>query len=282
MKKHFAFQRENALKRRYDMQQDGEYIKIDVLKILNGMVRRIGLIIIAMLLCGVIAFSWSAFFISPLYESTVLLYVNNSSFSVGATNFSISSSEISAAKSLVDTYIVILKTRMTLNEVITAGELDYSYEELKDMIEAESVSGTEVFSITVTSKDPQEAEHIANTIGLILPDKIADVVEGSSVRIVDYAVVPANKASPSISKYTMVGLILGFLVSCAAIAVIEIRDDKIHSEEYLLTNYQNIPLLSVIPDLLEKKGKGYYSYYNYYSEPDRKKESAKGSKLGRK
>ena len=177
MKKHFAFQRENALKRRYDMQQDGEYIKIDVLKILNGMVRRIGLIIIAMLLCGVIAFSWSAFFISPLYESTVLLYVNNSSFSVGATNFSISSSEISAAKSLVDTYIVILKTRMTLNEVITAGELDYSYEELKEMIEAESVSGTEVFSITVTSKDPQEAEHIANTIGLILPDKIADVVE---------------------------------------------------------------------------------------------------------
>lgn len=261
------------------MQQDGEYIKIDVLKILNGMVRRIGLIIIAMLLCGVIAFSWSAFCVSPLYESTVLLYVNNSSFSVGATNFSISSSEITAAKSLVDTYIVILKTRMTLNEVISAGDLDYSYEELTEMIEAESVSGTEVFSITVTSKDPQEAEHIANTIGLVLPDKIADVVEGSSVRIVDYAVVPAEKSSPSISKYTMVGLILGFLISCAVIAVTEIRDDKIHSEEYLLTNYKNIPLLSVIPDLLDKKGKGYYSYY---SEPEDGNETRKGSKSGRK
>ena len=257
------------------MQQDGEYIKIDVLKILNGMVRRIGLIILAMLLCGAIAFSWSAFFISPLYESTVLLYVNNSSFSVGATNFSISSSEITAAKSLVDTYIVILKTRMTLNEVISVGELDYSYDSLKKMIEAESVSGTEVFSVTVTSTDPEEAEHIANTIGLVLPDKIADVVEGSSVRIVDYAVVPAKKSSPSISKYTMVGLILGCLISCAAIAVIEIKDDKIHTEEYLLTNYKNIPLLSVIPDLLDRKGSGYYSYYNYTSDPDDEKKSSK-------
>lgn len=261
------------------MQQDGEYIRIDVLKILNGMVRRIGLIIIAMLLCGAMAFSWAAFIISPLYESTVLMYVNNSSFSVGATNFSISSSEITAAKSLVDTYIVILKTRMTLNEVISTGDLDYAYEDLLEMIKAESVSGTEVFSVTVTSKDPQEAEHIANTIGLVLPDKIADVVEGSSVRIVDYAVVPAKKSSPSISRYTMVGLILGFVISCAAIAVAEIRDDKIHSEEYLLTNYKNIPLLSVIPDLLEKKGKGYYSYY---SESDEDSESGKGSKSGRK
>lgn len=261
------------------MQQDGEYIRIDVLKILNGMVRRIGLIIIAMLLCGAMAFSWAAFIISPLYESTVLMYVNNSSFSVGATNFSISSSEITAAKSLVDTYIVILKTRMTLNEVISTGDLNYAYEDLLEMIKAESVSGTEVFSVTVTSKDPQEAEHIANTIGLVLPDKIADVVEGSSVRIVDYAVVPAKKSSPSISRYTMVGLILGFVISCAAIAVAEIRDDKIHSEEYLLTNYKNIPLLSVIPDLLEKKGKGYYSYY---SESDEDSESGKGSKSGRK
>ena len=261
------------------MQQDGEYIRIDVLKILNGMVRRIGVIIVAMLLCGIMAFSWSAFLVSPLYKSTVLLYVNNSSFSVGATNFSISSSEITAAKSLVATYIVILKTRMTLNEVISVGELNYSYDELVEMIEAESVSGTEVFSITVTSKDPQEAEHIANTIGLVLPDKIADVVEGSSVRIVDYAVVPSEKASPSISKYTMVGLIIGLLISCVYVAVIEIRDDKIHSEEYLLTNYKNIPLLSVIPDLLDKKGKGYYSYY---SEPEDDKEAKKGSKTSGK
>lgn len=246
------------------MQQDNEYIKIDLLKIIDGVIRRIWIVILAMLLCGAIAFSWAAFLIEPLYQANVLMYVNNSSFSVGSTNFSISSSEISAAKSLVDTYLVILKTRLTLNEVISTGNLDYTYEELEKMIQAEPVNDTEVFSVTVTSTDPQEAEYIANTIGRVLPAKIADVVEGSSVRIVDFAVVPAEKTSPSIRKYTMVGLMLGLLISCLAIAVLEILDDQITSEEYLLSNFGNIPLLSVIPDMLDDKKRGNYGYYSGY------------------
>ena len=243
------------------MQKDSKYIKIDLIKIAEGMIRRLWVIILAMVICGGAMFSYSAFLITPLYEASTLLYVNNSSFSVGATSFSISSSEISAAKSLVDTYLVILETRLTLNEVIERGELDCTYEELREMISAGAVNETEVFSVTVTSDDPQEAEHIANTIAQVLPDKISDVVEGSSVSIVDYAVVPAEKVSPSISKYTMIGLLLGLLLSGGAIAVIEIMDDQIRSESYLLENYENIPLLTVIPDLYgEKNHKGYYYY----------------------
>lgn len=262
------------------MQQDNNYIKIDLLKILDGLIRRVWIIILAMILCGAIAFSWAAFFITPLYQSNVLMYVNNSSFSVGSTNFSISSSEITAAKSLVDTYLVILKTRLTLNEVISVGRLDYTYEQLAGMIDADAVNGTEVFSVTVTCPDPEEAEHIANTIGEVLPDKIADVVEGSSVRIVDFAVVPSQKTSPSISKYTMVGLLLGLMISCLGITIVEIVDDQIRSEEYLLTNYGDIPLLSVIPDMLDERGGGYYSYY-YETPPERPRRNsgAKGRKV---
>lgn len=51
------------------------------------------------------------------------------------------------------------------------------------MVQAEAVNSTEVFSIDVTSPDPQEAELIANAIADILPDRIADIVEGSSVKI---------------------------------------------------------------------------------------------------
>ena len=236
------------------MQQENEYIKIDLMKIVNGLIRRIWLIVISMILCGVIAFSYSVFFITPLYQAKVLMYVNNSSFTVGSTSFSMTSSEIVAAKSLVETYIVILKTRMTLNEVIATGGLDCSYGELSGMIDAASVAGTEIFSVTVTSDDPEEAEHIANTIGMVLPDKIADVVEGSSVRIVDYAVVPSGKVSPSLSRNAMVGALLGMLASGAFVVVLEMLDDKIHSEDYLMNNFEGIPVLSAIPDMLEEKG----------------------------
>lgn len=243
------------------MRNDNEYISIDLMKIVEGMIQRLWIIILAMIIGGVALFSYASFMVTPLYESSILLYVNNSSFSVGATSFSISSSEISAAKSLVDTYLVILKTRSTLNDVIAQGSLNYTYEELRDMISAQSVNDTEVFSITVTSPDPQEAEHIANTIARVLPNKIADIVEGSSVRIVDYAVVPFQKVSPSISKYTILGLLGGLLLSCAIIVLMEIMDDQIRSEDYLIETYGSIPLLTTVPDLLEeKKNSGYYYY----------------------
>jgi len=230
-----------------------------------------------------ILFSIAAFMIIPKYQASVLMYVNNNSISVGSTSFSISSSEITAAKSLVETYLVILKSRLTLNDVIDRGELALSYNQLHGMISAGSVNGTEVFSITVTSTDPQEAEHIANTIAQVLPDKIAGIVEGSSVSIVDYAVVPSNKVSPKVQTYTIAGLLGGLLISCAVIALIEVLDDQIRSESYLLENYAEIPLLTVIPDLTgDRDHKGYYYYRNsYYRHPkeddDKKTADKKGA-----
>ena len=238
---------------------DNEYIRIDLLKIAKGLMRRVWIIVLAMIVCGAAALSYAAFIVDPMYSASVSMYVNNSSSSVGSSGYSISSSEISAAKSLVDTYLVILKTRTTLNEVIERGSIRYPYESLSRMITAESINGTEVFNIVVTCGDPAEAVHIANTIADVLPGKIAEVVEGSSVRIVDRAAMMTEKVSPSLKTYTVIGLLLGLLISCGAVAVIEILDDKIRTEDYLLENYPDIPLLTVIPDLLDDQAdrKGY-------------------------
>lgn len=253
------------------MNNDNEYIKIDLTKVINGLLHRAWIIILCMILCGALLLSYAVYFVTPMYESSVLMYVNNSDFSVGVTSFSISSSDISAAKSLVETYLVILKTRMTMDDVIAQGQLDYSYEQLCKMISAESVNDTEIFSVTVKTADPYEAERIANTIAIVLPEKINAVVDGSSVRIVDYAVVPSEKVSPSIPKYTIVGMLMGLLVSCLIIAIIEINDNQIRSEDYLLETYPDIPLLSVVPDMLNERHHDNYYYYNQYETPEDKK-----------
>lgn len=259
------------------MNNDNEYIKIDLTKVLNGLLHRAWVIILCMILCGALLFSYASYFVTPMYESSVLMYVNNSDFSVGVTSFSISSSDISAAKSLVETYLVILKTRMTMDDVIAQGQLDYSYEQLCKMISAESVNDTEIFSVTVKTDDPYEAERIANTIAIVLPEKINAVVDGSSVRIVDYAVVPSEKVSPSIPKYTILGMMMGAMLSCLIIAIIEITDNQIRSEDYLLETYPEIPLLSVVPDMLNERHHDNYYYYSHYAEsaPQEKKQQGK-------
>lgn len=234
--------------------------EIDLLKLFQALWRRAWAIVLAAVICGGIFLGGTLVFIKPLYKSQALMYVNNSNISVGNTKISISQADLSAAQSLVDTYIVILKTRSTLNEVIAESGVSYTYEQLKEMITAASVNSTEIFSIEVTSTDPKEAEVLANTIARILPEKISSVVDGSSVRIVDYAVVPAHKDSPDLKKNTLIGVLLGGLFACGLIVLLELLDDQIRDSDYLLETY-DIPVLAVIPDLLTEQDDGYYRYY---------------------
>lgn len=129
------------------------------------------------------------------------------------------------------------------------------------MIDAKAVNGTEIFEVIVTSENPEETERIANTIVEVLPDKIAQIVDGSSVRTVDLAVVPERRHSPSYSKFTLIGAVAGLFLSGGVVVIRDLLDDQIHSEEELLQNY-GLPVLAAIPDMLAAQtGKGYGSYY---------------------
>lgn len=244
-------------------ERDNEEVEIDLLALARALWRRAWAVILAMLIGGAAMFSYASFLITPLYQAKALMYVNSSSLSVGNTKLSISQAELSAAQSLVDTYIVILNSRTTLNDVIKEAEVPYTYEQLSSMISAQAVNSTEVFEVVVTDANPQEAEKIANAIADVLPNKIAAIVEGSSARIVDYAVVPSQKSSPNITKLTAMGLLAGFVLSAAVIIVLELMDETIHDEDYLAQNF-DLPVLAAIPDMLNGgKDKGYYKYGSY-------------------
>ena len=250
-------------------QDSEEYLEIDLIQLMKTLWQHITAILLAMILCAGIGFSLAYWVIPAKYQASALLYVNNSSFSVG--NTSISLSDLSASQTLVDTYIAILNTRLTLNDVIEQAKVDYTFEELEKMIEAKSVNGTEIFEVTVTSKDPEEAERVANTIVKVLPDKIAQVMDGSSVRTVELAVAPEEPCSPSLRKYTLMGALIGLLLSCGIVIMRNLLNEQIMSEDDLLQSY-DLPVLAAIPDVLAaKSGKNYGSYYTKAAE--RKKET---------
>ena len=146
---------------------------IDLVQLARALWRRAWAIVLAMVIFGGAAFGYARFLITPLYQASAMMYVNNSSINVGSTQVDLS--DLSAAQSLVETYIVILKTRGTLEQVIEQENLSYDYETLSDMIEAGAVNSTEVFEIQVTSADPEEAERIANCIAELLPGELSSV-----------------------------------------------------------------------------------------------------------
>lgn len=250
-------------------------LEIDVKRVFKAVWNRFWLVAIAALLCAALALVTTIYLITPLYQSTATFYVNNGSLSLGGTSISLSSGDITAAKSLVDTYIVILKSRTCLTDVIDYAGIDISYEELYSMVSAHSLNETEIFQVIVTHTDPAEAETFANAIAYVLPKRISSIVEGTSANVVDYAIRPAVPSSPSRAKNTVLGFFIGAILSTLSLAIREIFDTTIRTEDDLEQIISH-PILASVPDMTSSSKGGYY--YGYGKS---KKKYAYAAKAGK-
>lgn len=235
------------------MNTDQEY-EIDLLDLCQALWKNALIIALVAVIVGAAAFGVTAFFITPKYQATASMYINNNnSLNFGSTSFEISAGELTTSNSLVPAYLYILRSRTTMEDVIAEANLSYTAEELKRMITATAVDKVAAFEVTVTSESPSEAEMIANTIARLLPDRFAEVMDGSAVRIVDYAIIPSHRASPNILKNTVLGCLAGAIL-CAVIVILRsLLDDRpkvmIQSADEIRTMYPDLRILAVIPDM---------------------------------
>lgn len=239
--------------------EKNEDVEIDIQRLFGAVWHKIWLIILAAVLCAVATVLFTLYFVTPEYESSAMFYVNNNSLSLGDTSFSIDSGDITAAKSLVDSYIVILNTPTTLKDVIDYAGVNRTHTELVKMITAEAVNETEIFQVVVTSPDPAEAEKIASAIAHILPKRISNIIEGTSARIVDTAVIPTKPSSPNYTMNTLIGFAVGLVLMTLMVILQEAFDVTIRTEEDMLQVCKH-PVLASVPDM-SAPGKG--GYYNY-------------------
>ena len=194
-----------------------------------------------------------------------MLYVNNTNYN-SSGNTTVSSSELSAAQSLVKTYGEILNNRTTLERVVEKAGVSYDFETIRAMVSSSLANNTEIMKVTVTSEDPYEAAKIANCIAEVLPIRISEIIDGASMEVVDAAVPNKNKVSPSITKNTVIGAVAGAVLGAMALALVALLDDTIHDEEYVIRTY-DYPILAKVPNLLQSGSK--QTEYYYYG--DRKK-----------
>ena len=244
-----------------------QVIEIDLLEVISVLWQHIIPILLTGIVFGALLFGYARFFVTPKYEANSLFYVNNSTLSLSSV--SISTGDLSAASSLVNTYMAILHSRANMELVIDKSGVNYNYEQLRNMVTATPENSTGLFRVTVTSNNPEEARTLANVIAEILPDKITDIVANSSVEIVDYAVTPRSRVSPSYIMYAAVGLLLGMAFASTVVLTSYFKDTIIHDEDYLLNTY-DFPVLATIPDLTAKTPKK----YGYYGASDRKGSAA--------
>ena len=249
------------------MENKDEVYEIDLLKLLKALWHHALIILLVAMVGFGCGFAVARYLITPKYESDVMFYVDNKMNITGA--ISISSSDLSASKSLVDTYMVILKSRDTLTEIARKANVRYSAKEMSNMIHSASVNNTEIFRITVTSTSAREAMTIANVIASVLPEKIGEIIDGATARVVNYAVESENQSYPSEARFAAIGALLGFVITAAIVCILELMDDAVKSARDLQDNF-DIPVLAVIPNLSLSDKDSAYASYGYESSAKKK------------
>ena len=126
--------------------------------------------------------------------------------------------------------------------------------QLRGLIDAEPVNETEMFQVVVTTPNPQLSADLANTIAEVAPGVIAEIIEGSSAKIIDFAKVPEKPTSPNAAKNAIVGALVGLILAAAIVFMEMILDTRIQNEEDLM-RICRIPMLGSIPDMSENTGK---------------------------
>lgn len=230
------------------------YRVFDLKRLLLILRKKAWLILLVTVIFGVTALIVTKYYITPEYTASIKLYVNNTT----EANKDITSSDITASQSLVGTYIAIIQSDAVLDQVIRKLGLNYSAEQINEMLTASDINQTEVFKVFITSKSPQEAASIANAIADIAPNKISEIVRGSSVKIIDRAKVPVEKNSSSFFLNIAIGVMLGFILTVAIILLAELLDTRIKEEEDLEFLFK-LPVLGSITDF-NQANKGCYGY----------------------
>lgn len=227
-------------------EQYTEPMGVDLSRFLDALIRKAWLIGLIAVLSAILAAISTFLFVTPVYESSAVFYVNNCSVSQTSSPASVSSGDIAASRSLVKTCMVILKTRETLDKVVDYAGTDLSYGQIKEMITAVSVENTEFFRVTVTGPDPAETKSLTEAIIHILPGRISDILGRTSVKTVDSPGIPKAPCFPDYEKNIAAGFLAGLMISVGYIIIQEWVDFLIRREEQI-TKSCGYPVLACIP-----------------------------------
>lgn len=228
----------------YAGSSNSDEIEIDLGEVLMLMWHYMWLIVISAVVGAAIGFCISKFAITPMYESSTQVYIINDRDSSAA----LTTSDLQLGSQLSKDYAVIIKSRYVLEQAIENLQMDEKYSSLAQRVTVTNSADTRILKITVSDPSPLWAQTIANEIRECASSHIASVTGVEAVRVFDYADLPDSPASPSISKWTMLGFLVGAFLCMAFILIRFLLDDTVKTgddvEKYLgLSTLAMIPLM---------------------------------------
>ena len=229
-------------------QQRADTTEIDLVEVFYLLLDHWWQIFLCLVLGAGIAFGVTKFLMTPLYEATSSIYI------VSASNNSVVDlTDLQIGAQLTADYQELLLSRPLLEDVIknlelTSGEgQPMSTSALSNMITISNTADTRILKVTVTSPDPQESADIANELIVQACIYLPQIMETDEPNLVEEAIPPTSKSSPSTARNVVLGGMLGAILCCGVLLVRYLMNDTFVTPDDI-EKYFGVQPLATIPE----------------------------------
>ena len=224
-----------------NQQQDGE-VEINLAELIPYLFHWFWLIAIVGLLTAAIGFAISAFVLTPKYQSTTKVYILNKS----NDKDTVTVSDTQLATYLTKDFKELIKSRTVLETVVNECNLKETAEALNGKISVGNTQDTRIISISVKDENPERAQYIANAVREVAAIHLREVMDLEAVNVVEEANLPKQPVEPSKRKFTLIGFLIGAVITIAILIIRYYLDDSIKTSEDV-ERYLGMTTLATIP-----------------------------------
>lgn len=217
-----------------------EEAEINLVELFYVMLHRLWAILLAGVVGAAAMGIYTAEMITPMYQSTSMIYITSKSTSITSL------ADLQVGTQLAPDYMVLMKSRPVLEQVIENLDLDLGYGTIRGMVSLSNPSETRFIDITVTCEDPKLAKDIADEIAVVSVDKVAELMRTDEPSIIEKGQVATTPSSPDLARNCMMGGLVGIVLVMGIILVKYLMNDDITSRDDV-EHYLGLTVLGVIP-----------------------------------
>jgi capsular polysaccharide biosynthesis protein len=223
-------------------QNNNDEIEIDLLELFQVIRARVWIIILTGVLTATSAGLISNFLLTPIYTSTTKLYILNKSTSIT----SLALQDLQLGAQLTQDYMVLVKSRPVVTQVIDNLELNMKYEDMVSIISISNPTNTRILELTAEYPDPYLAKRIVDEFAAVSTSRIAKIMDTSEPTVVEEGYMETNPSSPNVKKNIIIGGLIGLFLAAGIIIVLHLLDDTIKDSDDI-EKYLGLNTLGLIP-----------------------------------
>ena len=222
-------------------------IRIDLVRLMMYILKRVWLVILCMAIgVGFMYWRGNRNYVDT-YTASGTMYVNNSNPNLINYQYA-SSSDITSAVMLIDTYAVVVRSNRVMDKV--AEQLSSKYpgivpDFIASTVSMSPVGETGVVRVSCTTVNPQLSADFCNAILDVAPNAIQEVVGAGSAQVIDFAPVPVAPNGRHTLRNMLIGAVAGAGLAAAVLGILFLLKQRIETSGEL-TDYYTPPVLSEI------------------------------------